>query len=87
MGQSKLTHCHTPIFLDVSSDIGDRRRFPNLPPVIQLPLISGQFPLKVLDDGINLCLLQAIVAICRRHCFLFVFEAFTGSGESINKVT
>ncbi len=87
MGQSKFPHIHTLIFLDVGGDISDKRWIPNLTPAIHLPLIIGWLAhLNILDDGINLHLLQALVARHHCHCFLNVFEAFSGSGKSCNKV-
>jgi hypothetical protein len=87
MSQSKLSHCHKPIFLYIGGDIGNKCRFPNFLPSIQLPPISGRFSLlNVIDDGKNLGFLQALVAIHCRHCFFNVFEASSISGESSNKV-
>jgi hypothetical protein len=55
MGQSESPDRNALILLDVGSNIGNKRRIPDLPPAIQLPLVSGWLALlHVLDDGINL---------------------------------
>jgi hypothetical protein len=55
MGQKESPDCNAPILLDVGGDIGDKRRIPDLPPAVQLSLVSGLLALlRVLDDGVNL---------------------------------